>query len=520
MDFFANTYPDTLESTIHIGHQTTGTFIKFNNRGSHLAVGCYDGRVLIFDFFTKQVVRNLDPQPFNAQEQTAKFDEYDHVIETQQFPPSTFERVYNITGHSALVTSISWFRSTKKTVSSAVDQTLIVYNLVSKNVEKVYKFWGNINRLEMHPFNNRYCLASFYLDYPQIIDLETDQRYTIHVNRFIHNSKKRYDSFTAKFTPDGSKIYVGNSIGEIFIFTITAMDEQGLKFEKIHEFNINGKNASLKQKLAAHIHAIQFSRRGSYFILNCNDKLKFFGTETHVQVEELRDVVNNSSFSYCLFSGLTELPTDDSWDSDFIVGASGTQIRMWQTDGGGNLQKLLEGPKEQIISIDWHPSRTLLLSSTDRGKIYVWARKRLENWSAFAPHFNEIQMNEMYLEKEDEFDDLERKQFEKLKDKQMKESEEISGVIDVLNLDEHPLDNDVSDDEYFPVADPIPDVEIRKLKKLKMETRQKELEIELAIRHKKKEEAAANAKKPRKPKRKRKTDEDDDSDDDGDDAYV
>ncbi len=156
MDFFANTYPDTLESTIHIGHQTTGTFIKFNNRGSHLAVGCFDGRVLIFDFFTKQVVRNLDPQLSNTQEQAAKFAEYDHVIETQQFPPSTFERVYNITGHSSFVTSISWFRNTKRIVSSAVDQTLIVYNLVSKNVEKVYKFWGNINRLEMHPFN-KFC---------------------------------------------------------------------------------------------------------------------------------------------------------------------------------------------------------------------------------------------------------------------------------------------------------------------------------------------------------------------------
>lgn len=153
MDFIVNAYPDTLESTIHIGHQTTGTFIKLNNRGSHLAVGCFDGRILIFDFFTKQVVRHFDPQILNSQEQAAKFDEYDHVIETQEFPPSTFERVENITGHSSLVTSISWFRNSKKLVSSAVDQTLILYNLVDSKVEKAYKFWGNISRLEMHPFN-------------------------------------------------------------------------------------------------------------------------------------------------------------------------------------------------------------------------------------------------------------------------------------------------------------------------------------------------------------------------------
>ena len=52
----------------------------------------------------------------------------------------------------------------------------------------------------------------------------------------------------------------------------------------------------------------------------------------------------------------------------------------------------------------WHPFRPLIASVSTLGLIHLWVTPVVENWSAYAPGFEELDENREYEEKEDEFD--------------------------------------------------------------------------------------------------------------------
>jgi len=104
---------------------------------------------------------------------------------------------------------------------------------------------------------------------------------------------------------------------------------------------------------------------------------------------------------------------------------------------------MLEGPKDELVDLAWHPVRPVVASVSTQAHIYIWATNYQENWSAFAPDFKELEENIEYEEREDEFDIIMEEEA-----KRLQEGEDIE--VDVTTVDKPTLNSETEDeDEMF-----------------------------------------------------------------------
>lgn len=90
----------------------------------------------------------------------------------------------------------------------------------------------------------------------------------------------------------------------------------------------------------------------------------------------------------------------------------------------------------------------MIASVSSYGNIYIWANKHVENWSAFAPDFTELEENLEYEEREDEFDVVPEE--EKTKRKQ----DDEDTMVDITTLEDpqvfvDPDETTVRDEIFF-----------------------------------------------------------------------
>ncbi|KAI9146419.1 WD40-repeat-containing domain protein [Paraphysoderma sedebokerense] len=425
LDPFEHPLPDVQEAIIPDTYART---LKFNRRGNLLAAGCIDGRCIIYDFETKGPALSL-------------------------------------CGHVKDVTSVSWSRNGRYLLSSSMDWNCIVWDLATARKKHVIRFESPLMFAQLHPRNDSLLTVCPIGDLPVVVDLTTNNRWTITMPSELdfsapHSQRDADSHMIACWDRKGERIYVGTPKGHLIV--VEYATEEIVYFTKIAGSSIKG---------------ISFSRSGRDLVINASDRTvrvfhipslvpspsksvksctsKTAGKSSPIKGEEeplmeysppilmhkLQDLVNKYQWIGACFN----------CDGECVIAGSVSRaqhsIYIWDKNLG-NLVKILEGPKEGLADLCWHPYRPIIASITVEGNIYIWGTSFTENWSAFAPGFKHLEENITYVEREDEFDMKEEPPADELPLKRKREEEE-QVEVDVVTIERvNPFSESDSELEY------------------------------------------------------------------------
>ncbi|XP_073985437.1 retinoblastoma binding protein 5 isoform X1 [Rhodnius prolixus] len=344
LESFGQNYPEEFDGTLDC--ISLAVTCAFNKRGTLLAVGCNDGRIVIWDFLTRGIAKI-------------------------------------ITAHMHPVCSLSWSRDGHKLLSASTDNNACIWDVLSGECEGRYRFPSPILKAQYHPRNDRMFLVCPLRHAAVIVDIDGKH----HVVPLDDDSDL---AIVASFDRRGKYVYTGNSKGKVLVLSSTDLEIKA-------SFRVASSATAIK--------SIEFARRGDCFLINTGDRIirvynanEIFDCPKDTEPEpkhRLQDLVNKTMWKKCCFSG----------DGEYVCAGSARQhaLYIWEK-GFGNLVKILHGTKgELLLDVVWHPVRPII-ASISSGVVSVWAQNQVENWSAFAPDFKELDENVEYEERESEFD--------------------------------------------------------------------------------------------------------------------
>ena len=259
---------------------------------------------------------------------------------------------------------------------------------------------------ELHPYNHFLFVASLFEDQPMLVDISDE----VPKKRILPSAPRRpatedepasekqatqdakQSTCITVFTAIGNHIVAGTSKGWLNIIETETC-------QTIHSTRLCN----------AVIVYLRLTASGNDMVSNSSDRVirtmpvpdlsrADLDLDTmNIEVEhKFQDVVNRLSWNHVAFSS----------NSEYVAASTfmNHDIYVWERSHG-SLVKILEGPKEELGVIEWHPSRPLVAAcGLDTGRIYFWSIITPQRWSALAPDFAEVEENVEYIEREDEFD--------------------------------------------------------------------------------------------------------------------
>lgn len=163
---------------------------------------------------------------------------------------------------------------------------------------------------------------------------------------------------------------------------------------------------------AGSLKQLAFARSGRVLTTNSSDRvLRQFDvpqyptpSEGKILDEELEPKLRLSDpINKVAWNGQVMSP-DGEWLAGGAADPAGHKIYIWDLSADGQFTTSLEGGREILVDLDWHPNQPCIASVTKLGDILIWHTPTEERWGAFAGGFEEVDENVEYDEREDEFD--------------------------------------------------------------------------------------------------------------------
>ena len=391
----AQDIPESLTARLRSSGQAV--CIRFSHAGDLLASGTAKGTIAIFDLETNGVARKLK-------------------------------------GHTAgrTVQSLSWERSGRYLLSSSIDWKVILWDLKDGSRVRTVSLGAPVYIAELHPQNHLQCVAALYEYRPVLADLgdskvrqhplpNLPKRAPHEMDANPEKADAKHFTTVAAFTPTGSHIITGTTKGWLNVISTATR-------ETIYSTRLCSKPILL----------IRLSASGRHLLVNASDTIirtirlpdlsnpNLAPDEIRLDVEhKFQDVVNRLSWNHVAFSS----------SADYVMASTlmNHDIYIWETHHG-SLVKILEGPREELGAVEWHPTRPFVAATgVESGRVYLWGIHTPQRWSALAPDFAEVEENVEYVEQEDEFDIHPE---EEVRKRQLDREDE---EIDVLTVDDDQL---------------------------------------------------------------------------------
>lgn len=349
-----------------------------------------------------------------------------------------------ISAHVHPVCSISWNRSGHKLLTASTDFVVSVWDVLSGECDRTFRFPSPVLKVQFHPRDSTQFLVCPMKHAAVLMTLEG-------THKIVPLEDETDLNIAASFDRRGRYIYTGNARGKILVFSSSTLELKA-------SFRVTTTTSSTTA-----LKSIEFARRGNCFLVNSADRtIRVYESEEVLAcgrdgepepIQKLQDLVNRSLWKKCCFSG----------DGEYIAAGSARQhsLYIWEKSSG-NLVKFLLGTKgETLLDVVWHPVRPII-TSVASGVVSIWAQNQVENWSAYAPDFKELDENVEYDERESEFDVEDE-------DKEVQETkgpfeEDIEVDITTVEPVAAFLSSDEDEDDkhallYLPISPEIEDVE-------------------------------------------------------------
>lgn len=347
LESFGQNYPEEFDGSLDC--ISLAVTCAFNKYGTLLAVGCNDGRIVIWDFLTRGIAKI-------------------------------------ISAHVHPVCSISWSRNGHKLLSASTDNNVCIWDLLTGDCENKYRFPSPVLKCQFDPRNDlRFLVCP--MRYAAVV-VEVGGKH-----KCLPLDNDGDLNIIASFDRRGKYIYTGNAKGKILV-----LNSQTLNVLASFKITVGSSSATA-------VKSIEFARRGDSFLINTSDRIiRVYDAKEVIAcgkegepepIQKLQDLVNKTTWKKCCFSG----------DGEYVCAGSTRQhaLYVWEKSIG-NLVKILHGTKgELLLDVVWHPVRPII-ASISSGLVSIWAQNQVENWSAFAPDFKELDENVEYDERESEFD--------------------------------------------------------------------------------------------------------------------